>query len=817
VQSERSLRRVLRKPAVSTLLESQLARLGPDHAITDIRGRVLLGNLSTSDDPSYVIRAGDHAIGHAHGPNGAQIANIINALVALEAETRAVANESLERYKELTMLYDVSERIIGAPDPTSVAASVADEAKRFLKCDSVAVLLLNEETGFLELVANRGIAFHTRASLPVEDDLIGSIVSSGNGEIVNDLRADPRSLRAENVLHSIVCSPLRAKDKVIGVVVAGSEASRHFNAGDLQLLNAMTAQAATAIEVAHLDRALQAASDKPPDLIYAVDDRPSTGIALVLGLQHVFIAILSLTYPVLITLHAGGSRLEAASIVSVSLIAMAIATALQVNRAGPIGAGFLAPHITSAIFLGPSLLAARIGGLSLVFGMTLLAGAIGLVLSPLLRRFRKLFPPEVSGVVVLMVGLSMVPIGMTRLIGLGDGDITSEPTEWGLGLITLASIVILSVSSFGRLRLYSTALGVAIGYATAFAFGILDGATFEPVRETPLFGAPSLPDSPPTFSALLVLPFLAAALASVVKDAGLIISCQKTNDSRWKRPDTRSVSGGVVAGSVGNIASGLLGGVGLGISAGSIGLSTATGATARTVGYFVAALFLALAFMPKVAAAVALMPSPIMGAGLVYVACHLVTSGAELITSRMLDARRTYVIGLSLVAGVGALAIPQAFEGAPEWLGAIFSNPLALSTTVAIALNLALSAGVSSRAMSRVVMDERLFDSTSRFLELQGAAWGARSDVVKRAAPAITEYCEELRQTLSVLEADITLDFDEFRLTATVTSLGPSEAQPVPDPALTEALKRASKRIENRYDCVIQLLSMGAARFDFEH
>ena len=808
---------MLRKPAVSTLLQSQLASLGPDHAITDLRGRVLLGTPPLEGSSSYEIRSGEHAIGHAHGPDGARLADVISALLALDGETRAVATESLERYKELTMLYDVSERIIGAPDPSSVAVSVSEEAQRFLKCDSVAVLLLNEETGLLEIVANRGTAFHTRSSLPVEDDLIGSIVSSGNGEIVNDVRTDPRSLRAENSLRSVVCSPLRAKGKVIGLVVAGSEDSRHFNAGDLQLLNAMTAQAATAIEVAHLDRALQAASGKPPDLIYAVDDRPSMGVALLLGLQHVFIAVLSLAYPVLITLQAGGSRLDAASVVSVSLIAMAVATALQVNRFGPLGAGFLAPHITSAIYLGPSLLAARIGGLSLVFGMTLLAGVIGLVLSQLLRRFRKLFPPEVSGVVVLMVGLSMVPVGMTRLIGLGGGDTRAEPAEWGLGLITLTTIVVLSVLSSGRLRLYSTALGVVVGYACAFAFGILDRTSFEPVHNTPLFGFHPLPDSPPTFSALLVLPFLAAALASVVKDAGLIISCQKTNDSRWKRPDTRSVSGGVVAGSVGNIASGLLGGVGLGISAGSIGLSIATGATARTIGYVVAALFLALAFMPKVTATVALMPSPIMGAGLLYVACHLVTSGADLITSRMLDARRTYVIGLSLVAGVGALAIPNTFDGAPEWLAVIFSNPLALSTTVAIILNLVLSAGVSSRAQSRVAMNERLHDGVSRFLELQGAAWGARSDVIKRAAPAITEYCEELGQTLTAQEADIALDFDEFRLTARVDCVESEQTDGASDAGLMETLRRAAKRIEQRYDCIIQVLDTDKARFEFEH
>ena len=150
---------MLRKPAVLRLLESQLAALGPGHAITDRRGRVLIGDTPATDASSHPIQSGEIVIGQAHGAGGAQLAGIVNALVALDAETRAVANESLERYKELTMLYEVSERIIGAPDSTSVATSVADEAQRFLKSDCVAVLLVNEETGLLEVSANQGLAF----------------------------------------------------------------------------------------------------------------------------------------------------------------------------------------------------------------------------------------------------------------------------------------------------------------------------------------------------------------------------------------------------------------------------------------------------------------------------------------------------------------------------------------------------------------------------------------------------------------------------------------------------------------------------------
>jgi xanthine permease XanP len=95
-----------------------------------------------------------------------------------------------------------------------------------------------------------------------------------------------------------------------------------------------------------------------------------------------------------------------------------------------------------------------------------------------------------------------------------------------------------------------------------------------------------------------------------------------------------------------------------------------------------------LAFLPKVAAVLALIPSPVMGAGLIYVACHLVSSGTELIASRMLDARRIYVIGLPLLAGVGIIAMPDIAGHFPPWAAVVVASTLANATILALALTL---------------------------------------------------------------------------------------------------------------------------------
>ncbi len=750
-------------------------------------------------------------------PRGAALAHLLALLAAQQAESRALAQESLDRYEELTMLYSLSEKIIGARDQPAIAAVVCEEASRFMQCDSVAVLLLNPETGRMEVAAMSGRPFHDRSTREVGDDILASVLQSGAGEIVNEVTSDPRGLDAASALQSIVCSPMTSGERVIGLLVAGNRTAREFAAGELQILNAIAAHAAAAIHVVRLGRDLKATSRKPVDLIYGVEDRPPLGVSLLLGAQHLLIAVMSLAYPVLITLEAGGTRLQAASVVSMSLIAMAVATALQVLRRGPIGSGFLAPYITSAIFLGPSLLAARTGGLGLVFGMTILAGAVSIGISQLFRRFRKLFPPEVSGVVVLMVGLSMVPVALTRFIGIGGADITSEPREWLTGLVTLMTILLATVL-VGRIRLYATAIGLGVGYLCAAALGLFEETTFAHVEGLPLVGLQLPQWSRLSLEPLLVIPFVAAALASNVKDAGLVISCQKANDAAWKRPDTRSMSGGLVAGGLGNIASGALGGVGLGVSAGSVGLAVATGATAKVIGLVTAGLFLLLAFLPKATALLALIPSPVMGAGLIYVACHLVASGAELITSRMLDARRIYVIGLPLLAGVGLIALPGLFTGLPPWAETLLTSPLAVATILALGLNLMLNVWVSSQAATSLSLETGLTDAVTRFVERQGASWGARGDVIGRAIPAITEWCEELAETTGADSATIELFFDEFRLLATIKpspELDPKGSQPK---SVSEGqLEQAARTIARRYDCTARMVAGDGVVLGFDH
>src|SRR3546814_13757605 len=113
------------------------------------------------------------------------------------------------------------------------------------------------------------------------------------------------------------------------------------------------------------------------------------------------------------------------------------------------------------------MLAAQAGGIGLVFGMTALSGVFGLILSQVVGRLRKLFPPEVCGVVVLMIGLSIIRVALPLLFGMGQGETTANRTALAVGLISLATMIAMTIVSHGHIRLYATIAGLLVGHFSA--------------------------------------------------------------------------------------------------------------------------------------------------------------------------------------------------------------------------------------------------------------------------------------------------------------------------------------------------------------
>lgn len=506
-------------------------------------------------------------------------------------------------------------------------------------------------------------------------------------------------------------------------------------------------------------------AQKPQSLLYGVEDQPPLGVTLTLGFQHIFLMASTLLLPVAIEQEIGGTTEHAAQMVEMAMIAGGLATILQSLRSSSLGSGYLCPHLCGPSYLSASLLAAKTGGVSLLFSMTVVSGVLGAVFSLFISRLRVLFPTEVTGLVVLMVGIALVPLGVSNFCGIGRGDSLSEMREVVAALCTLALMVSVSVWGTGKWRLYCVLLGIAGGYLIAYACGTLTAAEMSRIAQERWVSVPVIESVGWSFSWPVFVPFLVATLCAVLKTVGDITICQKVNDTEWKRPDMSSVAGGILASSLGTIVAGLLGTMGQSTSSSNIGAAMATGATSRVIGFAAGGLFILLAFFPKLALFFAVMPKSVMGTLLLFVTCFMILSGIQIITARLIDTRKTFLLGLSLIFGLSVDILPGLYKDLPPWLHPLFGSSLSLATMVALILNLLFRIGISHRATVEFVPGQSTSDELLTFMETQGATWGARKDVISRAAQALNEILESIT-ILRLAKGPLTTEvsFDELNL-----------------------------------------------------
>ncbi len=502
---------------------------------------------------------------------------------------------------------------------------------------------------------------------------------------------------------------------------------------------------------------------KPANIIYGVEESPPLMVTIFNGIQHVGVVAINLVYPLLVFRTAGATPEFITSLLGAGMIILGLATFLQVSRLGPVGSGYMCPATFTATYLAPSLLAAKFGGLPLVFGMTIVGGLFETALAPLLNRLRAIFPPEVSGLVIFMIGLSGGIAGMRSLFGSTAAPVL--PSEWIVGALTLATMIGLNVWGKGIVRMLCALIGLVVGYVAAAFAGLIDKSVFVVVDQAPWVGLPSFSHISWSFNAAMIAPFAIASVANAMKAVGTLTICQKINDANWVRPDMRSLRGGVLADGLSSVLAGAGGAVGINTSTPAVGLAAATGVTSRTVAFAIGTIFIILGFLPKLPAALGLMPRPVIVAALLFAVSFIMINGIQVISSRLLDARRTMVIGLSIVAGAAVEVFPSIAASVPPAIAPMIGSSLVLSTVTALFLNVLFRIGVKKTA--RLNIDDAHIDpqKIDNFFQTQCAAWGARPDIAKRAAfgtkQLIDAVADEYRQQGSII---VEASFDEFNL-----------------------------------------------------
>ena len=332
------------------------------------------------------------------------------------------------------------------------------------------------------------------------------------------------------------------------------------------------------------------------------DPLPFT-LLITTSIQHVLSLAAFLVFPILVGRAAGVSEMDLPGVLGATLVTMGLANLLQASRVT--GSGYLCPAGMTSTHLGPSLVAAKLGGLSLVFGMTLFAGASEAVLSRLLTRLKVLFPPEITGVVILLVGLSNATNGLKTIFPANGSAHSSDVAVAG---VTCTVMIVTSMFGSGRLRLFCALIGILVGYSASMILGVLKLSDFAYFVDLPPFTIPRFSLDGWSFSPALALPFLVVAFAATAKQAGFVAYAAQLEGGSPEHDLARATRRGVMADALGTMVGGVVGGLGVNVSASSSGLITATHISTRRVGYGIAIMLLALGFQPHFVAFLAIMP-----------------------------------------------------------------------------------------------------------------------------------------------------------------------------------------------------------------
>jgi NCS2 family nucleobase:cation symporter-2 len=511
---------------------------------------------------------------------------------------------------------------------------------------------------------------------------------------------------------------------------------------------------------------------KPANLIYGIEEPPPPLVTVISAVQHVGVIAIFMVYPLIIGREAGVSADVLAAMLRMGMLALAVAVLLQALPGGPVGSRLLAPSIFTGVYLAPSMLALKIGGMPLVWGMTIFAGLVEIALSQVWSRLRTFIPSETAGLVVFLIGVIIGLAALRALLGEGSGGSLSGRDALVAGL-ALAVMISLNIWNKGQLRLFCILIGMVVGYLAAMAAGLLTLADFMTVLRQPLVALPTVAHVSFAFDPSLIIPFAVTGLAAAMGATAVITTYQRTTDADWVRPEMTSIRRGIFADGIAASVAGLLGTYGLTVSTANVGLVAATGVASRRIAFVIAAILAVGALQPGFVALLAIMPPPVMAAALLFTAVFIMISGVQIISTRVLDARRTLVIGMGMMAFFIVSVFPATFSRVPHWAQPLVSSPLVLATLVALALNLVFRLGIRRKVTTSIDPAKPDYQELANFVERNAAIWGARRDVVTRvefavqqAAEAIVEHCRPRGPVA------IEVGYDEFDIDVTMTYPG---------------------------------------------
>ena len=377
----------------------------------------------------------------------------------------------------------------------------------------------------------------------------------------------------------------------------------------------------------------------PSVLLYGIEERPPLREAFFAALQHLLAIFIAIVTPPLIIAGALGLDHETTGfLVSMALFASGLSTFIQCRRIGGGGTGLLCIQGTSFSFIGPIISTGMLGGLPLIFGVCIAAAPVEMVISRLLRYTQKVITPLVSGIVVTLIGMSLIKVG---IIACGGGTAAREagtfgnPGYLGLAALVLALIVLFNRSRNRYLRMSSIFIGLGTGYLIAWWAGMIDFASVQH------YGGINLPVPFKYGLAFDLSSFIAIALIFVITaieaygdiTANSLISGEPVKGERF----IKRASGGILADGMNSMLAGIFNSFPNSVFAQNNGIIQLTGVASRYVGYYIAGMLMILGLFPAIGLVFSLIPEPVLGGATLLMFGTVAAAGIQIIASQRIE------------------------------------------------------------------------------------------------------------------------------------------------------------------------------------
>ncbi|URZ05669.1 uracil-xanthine permease family protein [Clostridium felsineum] len=420
------------------------------------------------------------------------------------------------------------------------------------------------------------------------------------------------------------------------------------------------------------------------ELMYGVEDKPKLISRILLAFQHIFAAFGGIiVVPIIVASSLKLNAETSTALLSAAILMAGVATFIQSKGVYSVGARVACIMGTDITFVAPAAVVGKKFGLAGIFGATILGAIIVVILSFFIKHIMKLFPKVVTGIVVCLIGLTLLPVSIDWAAG-GSG----AKNYGSLQNITIALIVMivtLLINHYGKGLVSSASIliGMVVGYIICIPLGMVDFSTIAGLK---IISVPAVFQYGVKFNLSALLPFIPAYFVSVISTVGNLRAINEISDID---DDTR-ISKGVLSDGIGSILAGMFGAMPNTSFSQNVGLIPLTKVASRYVTLVAGIILIILGLVPKFSGVINVMPQPVLGGVGIVMFGTVAAAGIQTLSHVNLNNRNILIIATSIGLGLGVTFRPEILSGLPESLKMIFSSGISTGTIAALILNLVL-------------------------------------------------------------------------------------------------------------------------------